>query len=400
MEIRQIKSDIDLLTEDLWEMILARLPLKSIITAPKLVCKLWKSIIESRCFPDLFQSLHQNSHSSSWSLMCRGCETEIMSHYGSDNWNLKRSLGSYISSFLTDKFENYNEARVVSYTEVGLILIHRVSNQSFYVANPVSRQCVEILPLASQKDERFWILGIATRVESGVVLGFKVVLLKPNFTFLIYSSETGLWSLDSAKFPFTYISQEFNNPISLNGSLHWLAHGLDYQDFVVSVDFYAIETGSDRSRATPFPDLDKVPKFRRSCTTSQGFLMYMNIFSVTKDDGNLEDKLCIWKLESWQWRLVSDVSLDFMKTSIDYVPLGINPFDAKTVYFWSSQCLLSINLYNGGLAVHNAMERSSDGRILNSGDCPRDMKYILESQFALFVLPQWMHPFPSTMMRV
>ncbi|EOA25851.1 hypothetical protein CARUB_v10019229mg [Capsella rubella] len=329
------------------------------------------------------------------------CETEVMSHYGSDNWNLKRSLGSYISSFLTDKFENYNEARVVSYTEVGLVLIHRVSNQSFFVANPVSRQCVEILPLPSERYERFWILGIATRVESGVVLGYKVVLLKPNFTFLIYSSETGLWSLDSANFPFTFISQEFNNPISLNGSLHWLAHSPDYQDFVVSVDFYANDTVSDRCRATPFPDLDRVPKFRRSCTTSQGYLMYMNIFSVKKEDGNLEDKLCIWRLESWEWRLVvSEISLDSIRDGFDYIPLGINPFDPKTVYFWHRQYLLSINLHEGEVEAHDAMKRSSDGRILNCRDCPKDVNYILESNFASFVLPQWMHPFPSTVRRV
>ncbi|AEE77434.2 F-box family protein-like protein [Arabidopsis thaliana] len=395
---RQKKKDMDFLTEDLWEIILARLPLKSIITTPKLVCKVWKSIIESRCFRDLFQSLHQNSHHSSWSLMCRGCETEIMSHYGSDNWNLNHSLGYYISSFLTDKFENYNEARVVSYTDVGLILVHRVSSQSFYVANPVSRQCVEILP--SQKLDCFWILGIATRVENGVVLGYKVVLLKPNFTFLIYSSETGLWSLNSDTFPFSYISQEFNNPISLNGSLYWLAHGSEYQDFIVSIDFYVVDSRSDRCRATPFPDLDKVPKFRRTCTTSQGCLMYMNIFSIPKVDGNLEDKLCVWRLESWQWRLVFEISLDSIKTGFDYIPLGTDPFDAKTVYLWSRKCLLSINLHNGDIVLHKDVEHSSAGRILNSVDCPRDMTYILESNFASFVLPQWMHPFPSTVRSV
>ncbi|KAL1198220.1 F-box protein [Cardamine amara subsp. amara] len=384
---------MDYLTEDLWEMILARLPLKSIITTPKLVCKIWKSIIESPCFRDLFKSLHKNSYSSSWSLMCRGCETEVMSHYGSDNWNLKRSLSSYISSFLTNKFGNYNEARVVAYTDVGLILIHRVSNQSFFVANPVSRQCFEILPLASQKEACFWILGLVTKTENGVVLGYKVVLLKPNFTFLIYSSETGLWSVNNAEFTFTYISQEFNNPISLNGSLHWLAHGPDYQDFIVSVDFYAL---SDGCRATPFPDLDKVPKFGRTCTTSQEFLMYMNIVSVAKADGSLEDKLCVWRLENWEWQLVSEFSLGFVQTGFEYIPLGINPFDAKTVYFWRRQCLLSINLHNGDFMLHDKLERSSDGRVMSSVSCPRDMEYILESHFASFVLPQWLHPFPNT----
>ncbi|CAF1858337.1 unnamed protein product [Brassica napus] len=104
--------------------------------------------------------------------MCRGCETETMSHYGSGSWNLTRSLGSFISSFLKEKFEN-RQGRIVAYTDVGLVLIHVVTSQSFYVANPVSRQCVEILPRVPL-EKCFWILEIATRTKDGVVLGYKV----------------------------------------------------------------------------------------------------------------------------------------------------------------------------------------------------------------------------------
>ena len=73
----------------------------------------------------------------------------------------------------------------MAYTDVGLVLIHVVTSQSFYVANPVSRQCVEILPRVPL-EKCFWILGIATRTKDGVVLGYKVVLLKTDFSFLIY----------------------------------------------------------------------------------------------------------------------------------------------------------------------------------------------------------------------
>ncbi|CAH2045079.1 unnamed protein product [Thlaspi arvense] len=378
---KPIKKEMDSLPEELFAMILARLPLKSIITS-KFVCKQWKSLVESPFFRDIFMSLHRNSHSSSWSFMCRGCETETMAHYGSDNWCLTRSLGSHIYSFLAEKFEN-RQGRVVAYTDVGLVLIHVVTTQSFFVANPVTRQCAEILTHGFL-EERFWILGIATRTEDGVVLGYKVVLLKANFSgFLIYSSETGSWSLEAVRFPFTFVSQEFNNPVSLNGKLHWLAHNLEYKDFVVSVDFYA--TGSDRCRVTPFPDLEKTPKFRRALTTCQGSLMYMNIVSVS-----LVDKLCVWKLKSEGWQLVSETSTAFMEDGFAHTPLGINPFDDKTVYFLRvnrmHQCLLSINLDNGNFVLHE--EFAVDG--------PRDIEFILESHFSSFVLPQWLHQFPNT----
>ncbi|CAN6838629.1 unnamed protein product [Brassica oleracea] len=223
--------------------------------------------------------------------MCRGCETETMSHYGSGSWNLTRSFGSFISSFLKEKFEN-RQGRIVAYTDVGLVLIHVVTNQSFYVANPVSRQCVEILPRVPL-EKCFWILGIATRTKDGVVLGYKVVLLKTDFSFLIYSSETGLWSLEASHFPFSFISQELVNPISLSGSIHWLANNHEHQDFVVSFDFYATGIGHSSHpchATTPFPDLDKNPKLRRACTTSQGFLMYMNVVSVPNRLGSLKEK--------------------------------------------------------------------------------------------------------------
>ncbi|CAN6879389.1 unnamed protein product [Brassica oleracea] len=48
------------------------------------------------------------------------------------------------------------------------------------------------------------------------------------------------------------------------------------------MDFYTNSTGSDRCRVSPFPDLGRTTKFKRSCTPCHGFLMYMNIVYATK----------------------------------------------------------------------------------------------------------------------
>lgn len=117
-------------TEDLWAIILARLPLVTITTS-KLVCKQWKSIIESSFFRQIFLSHHQNSHSS-WSLMCRNQPPEeVVSYYGCKVWGLQRSLASYVSSFIAARLEAKNKVtrlwhriqnyRVLAYTDIGLI---------------------------------------------------------------------------------------------------------------------------------------------------------------------------------------------------------------------------------------------------------------------------------------
>ncbi|KAL1200987.1 F-box protein [Cardamine amara subsp. amara] len=165
-------------------------------------------------------------------------------------------------------------------------------------------------------------------------------------------------------------------PISLEGNIHWLAYDIHRGDVVVSTNvYYSIGTGSIQCCVTPFPDSGKPKRFKRTCTTSQGFLMYMNIISVLKVDGSLEDKLCVWRLKSGEWQLVSEVTPSFIDMGFDYFPLGINPFDAKTVYFWSTkhQSLMSINLCNGKYeATH----------IISSVECGRVMEYHKGSHFS------------------
>lgn len=403
---------MDSFTEDLWAIILMRLPLKT-ITASKLVCKQWKSIVESSFFRELFLCHHQNSHSSSWSLICKDNPIEVLAHYGCEIWGLQRSLNSYIYSFITDKFVNhqdkYRHARVVAYTDVGLVLIRVVSlfgNQSYYVANPVSQECVETDPPWFEPKTHFWPLGIATRADqNGVVSGYKVVLLfdarpwKESSSLLIYSSETGLWSIETVHFPFSFSKQDYHKSISSNGNLHWLARNNSNDEVVVSIDLYSAGTSSVRCRVTPFPDLERVPKFRRACTTCRGFLMYMNIISKTKDGESVEEKFNAWRLKSGEWQLVSEI---IRKNGFNDFPLAINPFDPKSVYFWSKdgQCLLSVNFRNGKFVCHNKFERSSDGRISSSVECEKVMKFIREPNFSSFVLPKWLHRIPNMVRKV
>ncbi|KAG7537175.1 Galactose oxidase/kelch beta-propeller [Arabidopsis suecica] len=378
-------------TEDLWSIILARLPLKSITTS-KLVCKQWKSIVES---PYFRKSLYQNLHSSSWSLLVWDDKKDL----GTTLYGCEPSIGSYISSFLNNKFEiqrHKYEYLIWDYTDVGLILISEVSkkpsfrNSTVYVANPVSQDCVK---LPSHLIENVYPLGIVTRTENGVVLDYKVVLLafgdvkeKMEISLLIYSSETGLWSLSIVHLPSSLYYGYFFRSISLNGNLYWLNRNSDNEDVIVSHDFYATGTDSDRFRVTRFPDSGKHPKFKRACTIFQGFLMYMNVVSITKDDGSLEDKLIIWKLKSGEWQLVSEISADFVNPGFDHIPVTINSVDAKTVYFWNRKhkSLVAANLCNGKFVLHSELEHS--GRSPNSVEC------IIRSDCPSFVLPRWLYP--------
>ncbi|KAF8077333.1 hypothetical protein N665_1046s0021 [Sinapis alba] len=411
------------LTYDIWSLVLARLPIK-IFTCFKLVCKDWKSIVESPFFFNLFMSLHQNSVSSSWSLMSimsmDQVDPEMVGYYYQcDTWGLKRPLGSFIKSFLNDKNPNhkYLQVSAVAYSDVGLILIYATSkimkNSSLYVANPVSHECVEIfidpLPEGVERSQFcFWNWGIATRVENGILLGYNVVVFNRRWSdtklsCLIYSSETGLWSLDTSFSNYHYSIDS----ISLNGSLHWHARNNDYQEVIVSMDFYTNNnnTGSDRCcRVTPFPDLERTTKFDRTCTPCHGFLMYMNIVYATKVDGGVEEKLRVWRLQREGWQLISEISLDgSILTGFDYSPMTINPLDAKRAYFWSTEqeSLLYINLHNGKSVIYNQFELTSDGRTMIPAHDPRAVfsvknAYFEHADLIPFVLPQWLYRIPNT----
>ncbi|CAH8384989.1 unnamed protein product [Eruca vesicaria subsp. sativa] len=186
-----------------------------------------------------------------------------------------------------------------------------------------------------ETDEPSWDWGLVARTENGHLLDYKVVIVEKYKLYemlscLIYSSETGLWSLETLHIPHSFLMRFPRYPISLNGNLHWFGLSTDRQRVLLSMDIYSTtSTGSVRCRVTPFPDLEKNTKFIRVCTPCQGFLMYMNIVSVTKVDGSLDNKLCVWRLKSEGWQLMSEISADFIFTDeFDYLPVTINPFDA------------------------------------------------------------------------
>ncbi|KAJ4902313.1 F-box family protein [Raphanus sativus] len=391
------------LPDDLCATILSRLPIKT-FTSFKLVCKQWNSVVESLIFRDLFIAQHQNTQSSSWSLIMGAANrTEFLAHYKCNTWGLQRSLDSYISSFIACKFENqkdnYRRGSVVAYSDAGFILIDVSSytdggwnfeKLSLLVANPVSQECIEIdAPKAFENSGIFLPFGIATRTDNGVVVSYKIVASSAKsytekLDLMIYSSETGLWS---RIFPLPSKFERCHYTISLNGNLHWLSRN---NDELLSMDFNATTKASSPFRYTAFPDLDKHVKFRRACTTYQGSLMYMNIVSQVNDDRSVDHKLCLWRLKSWEWQLISEVSTSLTETNFDYIPLRINSFDATTAYFLSQkhQCLIAINLRNGECLLHSELERTSGGRILSSVHLPQG------SFFHSFVLPQWLYRLP------
>jgi len=204
-----------------------------------------------------------------------------------------------------------------------------------------------------------------------------------------------LSSLNTIHFLFSFsFNRDFYHPISLNENLHWLVRNSEDTEVVISIDFYAFETNSDKCRVTHFPDLEKHREFIRTCTTSQGFLMYMNIVS----DEGLDAKLCVWRLKSGEWQLVSEISPTFIETPFDYLPLTIDPFDANIAYFWSSkhQTLLFINLLNGNFVIHSELEYTKQNSIISSCNSPILMRVLTQHiRCCLLVLPQWMYRIPD-----
>ncbi|WZZ84632.1 hypothetical protein YC2023_113211 [Brassica napus] len=189
-------------------------------------------------------------------------------------------------AYLTDNNQKKSiyelRGKVKAYSDVGLILIHANSNaeekRSLYLANPVSRECVEsfldALPIGVETNEGRWLWGLVTRTENGLLLGYKIILFerskwrRERLSFHIYSSETGLWSLETSDLPHPFLGYYYyysGHLISLNSNFHWLGRNIG-KEGVLSMDFYSASTGSVPCRVTYFPDLEKTTKFGRTCT--------------------------------------------------------------------------------------------------------------------------------------
>ncbi|CAE6075568.1 unnamed protein product [Arabidopsis arenosa] len=105
---------------------------------------------------------------------------EVVGYYACKIWGLPRTLGFYISSLIREKFEyefhhQRQRVKVEAYTDVGLILIrtclreiHIPGSSTYFVANPISRQCLEIPPPPTNRI--FKPAGLATRIQNDVFL--------------------------------------------------------------------------------------------------------------------------------------------------------------------------------------------------------------------------------------
>ncbi|KAG2304799.1 hypothetical protein Bca52824_033450 [Brassica carinata] len=352
--------------------IIARLPLRT-IAGLKLVCKQWKSLIESSYFRRVFVSLHKNS-SSSWSLMF-GAEyphPEAKGFYGCQTWDLQKSLGSYIMPFR--RYMNLPTSSNYFYvaSSNGLVWINvfftRTDNMAYsyksFVGNPVLEEWVEIPPPPDQCIPT----GLVTRVKNGIVSGFKVVRTSwtegrgmgvHEWRVYVYSSETGLWTFKRllSSHPVNYTGSY--PPVNLNGMLYLREKGSDATEpgVLVAYDFYGPED-DDQCLVIPLPLLYS-KDVRRCLTTSGEDVIYIEI---------LYPKLKVWKLNNnysksgeW-WQLSREESVEFDGHCF---PLAMNPFDTNIVYLWSQHhgSLVTCDLRRQDFIVHQESEswRNSEG---------------------------------------
>ncbi|XP_018438476.2 F-box protein At1g49990 [Raphanus sativus] len=390
--------------------IIARLPLRTIARL-KLVCKQWKSLIESSYLRRVFVSLHKNS-SSSWSLMF-GAEyphPEAIGFHGCQTWDLQKSLGSYIKPFprYLNLLASHNYFYVASSN--GLVWINvfftRTDNMVYsyksFVGNPVLDQWVEIPPPPDQCIAT----GLVTRVENGIVSGFKVVRTSRTegrgmgmheWRVYVYSSETGLWTtkrlLSSHPVSFTGSYP----PMNLNGMLYLRERGSDATEpgVLVGYDFYGPED-DDQCLVIHLPHLFS-KDVRRCLTTSGADVIYIEI---------LYPRLKVWKLNNkysrngeW-WQLSREESVEF---DAHCFPLAMNPFDPNIVYLWSQhhESLVTCNLWRQEFIVHQESEtgRNSEGcYCVNTSGFKGYVKGNVDATTVImlspFVLQLWMDSVP------
>ncbi|CAH8384160.1 unnamed protein product [Eruca vesicaria subsp. sativa] len=394
--------------------IIARLPLRS-ITRLKLVCKQWKSLIESSYLRRVFVSLHKNS-SSSWSLMF-GAEyphPEAIGFHGCQTWDLQKSLGFYIKPF--QRYLNLPTRCNYFYvaSSNGLVWIDvfftRTDNMPYsyksFVGNPVLEQWVEIPPPPDQCIPT----GLVTRVENDIVQGFKVVRTSRTeprgmgvheWRVYVYSSETGLWTSKRllSSHPVNYAGSY--PPVNLNGMLYLRERGLDATEpgVLVAYDFYGPED-DDQCLVIPLPHLYS-KSVRRCLTTSGEDVIYIEILYPT---------LKVWKLnnnesKSGEWWLLSweEVDMASMGLDDDCFPLAMNPLDTNIVYLWSQhhESLVTYNLQRQEFIVHQETEtwRNSEGcyRMNTSGSkgyVKGNVDATTVMMLSPFVLQRWMDSVP------
>ncbi|XP_010490100.1 PREDICTED: putative F-box protein At3g23950 [Camelina sativa] len=408
-------------------VILVRLPLKSIARF-RSVCKEWKDLIDSDMFRDHFMSL--NSSSVSWSIIQTGpykLSLEIVGHHGCKTWGLTRSPGSFMSFFVETAIK---KLQVLACTD-GLVLLYvEAADETpmYYVGNPLFQEWFRVLlpPFLSLEDferlrmqERFNECGLVTKMWSGIVVSYKVVLVMSHggtqVGFAIYSSDTGTWETRNVTCPLHHCWFSHRKSIALNGILHWFS---SFNTSFMAYDFYGGNV-DDGCRIISFPDSGKhdlLRRFRRTFTTSEGSIVYFNEYHE-----NQNRTLRVWRLVKYTdspeeaWQLLWEVCLVnsmIELLGIDYFPVVMHPLNSEIIYLWcmDKKGMVLFNLRTLAFSLHKENEDDSkcmDGCVLSFNWCSEYMENICGYFFPWFnscspnlllfsqyVLPRWLHRLP------
>ncbi|XP_010512008.2 PREDICTED: putative F-box protein At3g23950 [Camelina sativa] len=417
---------------DIQEMVmevLARLPLKSIARF-RSTSRTWKLLIDSDVFRDNFISRNSSS-SISWSIIQmqpHKLTLEIIGHHGCKTWGLTRSPGSLMSFFVERAIK---KLLVLACTD-GLVLLYVEATDGspiYYVGNPLFQEWfrIPLPPFLSSQDlerlrtyERYNDSGLVTKMQSGIVLSYKVVWLMitryaAKVDFTIYSSDTGTWETRNVTCIDSVVWYGTHKSIALNGILHWIH---DTISSFIAYDFYGGHDDDRLCSIVDFPDTGEVQellRFRRTITTSEGSIVYFNEFS---ENGN--QTLRVWRLVKYissingsedQWQLFWEVSLaSLIELGIDYFPVVMHPLNSEIIYLWSrgNNILILFNLRTHAFRLHEETADNSnkcmDGCILSFNWCSEYMEmhnitaiplygpnHLLFSQY---VLPRWLQRLP------
>lgn len=119
--------------------------------------------------------------------------------------------------------------------------------------------------------ERFNDIGLVTKMQSGIVVSYKVVWMITNNVaivyFAIYSSDTVKWENRKVTCLHSNICFSQHKLIALNGIHHWFSN---FNGSFITYDFYGDHDAGGCCRIY-FPDSGKyyeVPRFRKTITTS------------------------------------------------------------------------------------------------------------------------------------
>ncbi|KAL1200832.1 putative F-box protein [Cardamine amara subsp. amara] len=366
------------LPESLMVMILERLHTRDIARI-KLVCKEWKSLLESSYFRDVYK------------------------------WGFTQSIGSCVSRFLDEVKAANKTSQVGALTSTdGLILLDMstISEPDMYcVANPMLRQLINI-PQPPPYSKTFWLpngfqaTALVTNKKQGDLLGYKVVrydlsFFSYNLNLQMYSSDSGNWTCYAFRLERLIYSLENNplssNPINLNGYLHWLCRE---SQVLVAHSFYA-STGVCRvidlpERSARFFERPK-KDYGEALTISCGALMYMKTDSGRQPNQQLK----IWRLKKYKscslkgsWKLLWDLTLGLCLAT---EPVAMHPFVKEIIYLVTRQTdyserhayLVSGNLHTKTVQLHEDWKQEH-----------RDFGDYQSHLFNQFKLPQRINSIP------